>query len=279
MDKIAATDDPDAAETARFVRAAGLNGVEALHATFVRHRYALHAHDTFAIALVERGAATFELECRRHTAPAGSVFVIAPGRPHTGESASSGGYTYKVLYVEPAAAGDRVGVDTARPPAAREVVVEDRMLARRLALVHRLLASDTPALAVDEALAAALVPLQPLLADGPTIRGRARVSHAAVRRARDYLDDRWDQPVALDELAAHAGLSPWRLTRIFRDELGLPPSAYQRGRRVQHAKHELRAGLPPARVAADCGFYDQSHLNRVFKEQTGTTPARYAGIR
>lgn len=75
-------------ERARFLRPAGRPGLEALHATFVRHGYSLHTHETFTIALVERGAASFELDGRRHVAPAGSTFVIPPHRPHTGESAT-----------------------------------------------------------------------------------------------------------------------------------------------------------------------------------------------
>ena len=83
------------------------SGLEALHATFVRHRYALHTHETFTIALVERGAACFDLAGQRHVAPAGRTFVIPPDTPHTGESATPAGYTYKVLYIDPeqAAAG------------------------------------------------------------------------------------------------------------------------------------------------------------------------------
>jgi len=68
-------------ERERFLRPPGRPGVEALHATFVWHRYALHMHETFTIALVERGGAGFELHGQRCIAPAGSTFVIPPHRP------------------------------------------------------------------------------------------------------------------------------------------------------------------------------------------------------
>ncbi|WP_062115044.1 helix-turn-helix domain-containing protein [Aureimonas sp. AU40] len=37
----------------------------------------------------------------------------------------------------------------------------------------------------------------------------------------------------------------------------------------------LRAGEPIAEIAAACSFGDQSHLTRVFKSETGLTPAAY----
>jgi mannose-6-phosphate isomerase-like protein (cupin superfamily) len=85
-------------EEARFLRPSALAGVEALHATFVHHRYAPHVHEALTIAHVVKGAAGFELDGRRQLASAGNVFLIPPGAVHTGESASPGGYSYRVLF-------------------------------------------------------------------------------------------------------------------------------------------------------------------------------------
>jgi AraC-like DNA-binding protein len=78
-------------ESARFIRPGALPGVEALHATFVHHRYAPHIHNDLTIACVDRGAATFDLEDRRYLAPAGTVFLIPPQAVHTGRSATDTG--------------------------------------------------------------------------------------------------------------------------------------------------------------------------------------------
>ena len=56
-------------EQARFFRPAALPGVETLHATFLRHRYTAHVHDSWVIACVDCGAAsvhsTAKSACRR----------------------------------------------------------------------------------------------------------------------------------------------------------------------------------------------------------------------
>lgn len=100
--------------------------------------------------------------------------------------------------------------------------------------------------------------------------------HAAVRRARAHLLERWDQPVSLAELSAVAGLSRFELVRRFGADTGLSPHAFQTQLRVRRARRMLDEGVPPAVVAADCGFADQPHLSRAFKRLVGVSPGRYA---
>jgi transcriptional regulator GlxA family with amidase domain len=142
-------------------------------------------------------------------------------------------------------------------------------------VAHAALEAEPPGLAVDEAVLGAVDALRPHLAPGPGPR-RTRPEHAAVRRARMYLEERWAEPVALAELAAVAGLSRFELARTFRAQVGLPPHAFQLDLRVARARSLLATGEPPAAVAVECGFFDQAHLGRVFKRAVGVPPARYA---
>ncbi len=264
-----------AGEQARFLRPAGQTDLEALHATFIHHRFALHTHRMLTIALVERGAASFELGTRRHVAPAGSVFVIPPEAPHTGESATPGGYTYKVLYVEPERVTAKLDGRTGHPSRAHDVVLQSAGLAMTLGRVHRLLAADATGLAWEEALGVCLARLREVLGTGPPSKSSTQ-RHRAVARARDYLNDHVTERVYLDAVAVHAGISPYHLSRIFHAEMGMPLSAYQRQLRVELAKKELREGVPVVGVAANCGFSDQAHLTRHFKRAVGVSPRAFA---
>jgi len=187
-----------------------------------------------------------------------------------------GGWAYQVLYLDPAVIGDWAEEGKA-PGAARWVVFRDERLRRSLAAAHVALASEPPGLAVDEAVLAAVDALRPHLAPGPGPWSRRTwAEHAAVRRARRHLEERWAEPVPLAELAAVAGLSRFELARTFRAQVGLPPHAFQLDLRVARARELLAGGEPPAAVAAACGFCDQAHLTRVFRRAVGVPPARYA---
>jgi AraC-like DNA-binding protein len=55
----------------------------------------------------------------------------------------------------------------------------------------------------------------------------------------------------------------------------MPPHAYQNVLRVHEAQKLLRIGADIAHTALACGFYDQSHMNRIFRRVLGTTPGRH----
>ncbi|MEU0603233.1 helix-turn-helix domain-containing protein [Streptomyces sp. NPDC006393] len=83
--------------------------------------------------------------------------------------------------------------------------------------------------------------------------------------------------IRVDGLAGEVGWSRKRLWSRFRSQLGLPPKRAVRLVRFDHAAHRLVAGERAARVAADTGYADQSHLHRDVMAYTGATPATVAG--
>lgn len=80
--------------------------------------------------------------------------------------------------------------------------------------------------------------------------------------------------VDIGSLAGELGLSRKHLTSQFREQVGLPPKTLARVLRFSHAVRMLtcddRMGL--AEIAFRCGYYDQAHLNRDFREFAGATP-------
>jgi AraC-like DNA-binding protein len=82
--------------------------------------------------------------------------------------------------------------------------------------------------------------------------------------------------VRVDGLAAELGWSRKRLWSRFRSQLGLPPKRAVKLVRFDYAAHRLVAGDGAARVAADAGYADQSHLHRDVMAFTGVTPVTVA---
>ena len=79
------------------------------------------------------------------------------------------------------------------------------------------------------------------------------------------------------DVARHIGLSQRRFIQVFTEEVGLTPKLFSRVRRFQRTIALARQTTAPdwARLAADCGFFDQSHLIRDFLMFTGLSPADY----
>jgi AraC-like DNA-binding protein len=92
---------------------------------------------------------------------------------------------------------------------------------------------------------------------------------------RDYLRAHVEESVSIESLVRLSGLTEFHLIRAFHREFGLPPHAYHVRLKLARAREMLLGGAPVARTAFACGFADQSHLSRKFKDVYGLTPAAW----
>jgi AraC family transcriptional regulator len=88
-------------------------------------------------------------------------------------------------------------------------------------------------------------------------------------QVEDWLEEEAATRAIADDVARH----PAWLARAYRAWRGEGMGETVRRRRVERATLRLRGSLAPiADVAAECGFCDQSHMNRAFRIVLGRTP-------
>jgi AraC-like DNA-binding protein len=88
--------------------------------------------------------------------------------------------------------------------------------------------------------------------------------------------------IRIGAVAERVYLSRRRLSTLFAAEFGLTPKEAARTMRFTHAVARIGEGvrggaLDLAAVAAECGFADQPHLDREFREFAGTSPSGWIG--
>lgn len=267
-------------DEARLWRVPFLGGLDVLQARYVKQAFARHTHEVFTIGVVWQGAAEFWNRGAEHVAPSGSVMLINPDEVNTGHSFVDDGYVHLVLYPSAeqlrAVARQVMGKRVAVPYFSRSVEVAPD-LARQLTAAHRVLAAPgSSLLARETVLQDALATLITSLGDEKVAPSRVGRERAAVRKVRAYLDEYACEDLSLDDLARLSSLSPFHLTRVFRQEVGLPPHAYQVQTRVRRAQGWITAGWSLTEVALAAGFNDQSAFTNQFKRHVGVTPGQYA---
>ena len=99
--------------------------------------------------------------------------------------------------------------------------------------------------------------------------------HRAVEVIKARLRNHPEHPHRLADLAQLTGLSSCYLLEIFKRDVGVTIGTYLAYQRVAGAKRLLLEGLSISEVALCVGFTDQSHLTRIFKRFTQTTPGRF----
>jgi len=108
-------------------------------------------------------------------------------------------------------------------------------------------------------------------------RGRDGVlPQGRLRAVFEYVEERLDAGLTLEQMAAVARLSVYHFARQFKAATGLPPHQFVIMRRVERAKLLLQGSdLSLAEVALRAGFSDQSQFSRHFKRLVGVTPGRF----
>ena len=77
-------------------------GVQRLAATFDGHAYDPHRHETYSVGLTLHGLQCFRYRGIERASRAGQVVVLHPDETHDGHSGAAGGFTYRMVYLDPA---------------------------------------------------------------------------------------------------------------------------------------------------------------------------------
>lgn len=248
--------------------------VEVFHARFTEHAYPMHVHDVWTLLIVDDGAVRYDLNRREHGTPHDTVTLLPPHVPHNGSPATEHGFRKRVLYLDLTQLDESlIGAAVDGPD------IVDPMLRERLGQLHAALTHRSEGLEAESRLALISerlrAHLRPRAATPSPAGRRPGAARGVAHDLRDLLDERLLDGVTLAEAAKLVHAHPTHLVRAFTSAFGIAPHQYVTSRRITRARRLLLAGHPPAAVASQTGFHDQSHLTRHFRRHVGTTPGRF----
>ncbi|UFH49052.1 helix-turn-helix domain-containing protein [Pseudomonas sp. KNUC1026] len=259
-------------------------GIETLRAHFGEGRaYDPHWHDSYLVGVTEQGIQRFN--CRRtlHDSTPGKTFIVEPGEIHDGDAPHAEGFTYRMLYLEPAwlqqhLAGQFEHAPPGALPGFGDTLQHDPELARAATFAFSALHQNELRIVRQMAVDGLLERLTRHLQWRQRNERDPRLPAVALR-AREVIHAHAFTDLSLEALAQACGVDRYRLTRAFKAAFGLPPHAYLVQLRLALARQRLAAGAEPAELAAQLGFADQSHLGRWFVRAYGMSPGQYRNAR
>jgi AraC-like DNA-binding protein len=255
--------------------------LDVIHGENIHRPVPAHLHEGHAIGITTRGVHRMTQRHATYTIGPFRLVLINPHEVHAADSASEGGWSYRMLYLYDEAirlaSGPIDGRDSGLPRF-KDPVVSDRPLLQSLFALSRLRRERIHSLEFEVRTVEALSHLFQRYTGTSQGPANLRFEPRAAAKVREYLHANYREVIRLDALARLVDLHPRYLIRVFRKAIGVPPYRYLDLVRVAQAQELMGRDIPLADVAAMVGFCDQSHLTRHFRRAIGMTPGQYLAV-
>lgn len=105
------------------------------------------------------------------------------------------------------------------------------------------------------------------------------LSKVKLKQAIEYINTHLSENLSLMAIAAELDMSQFYFCRLFKHSMGMTPHQYLIQQRIERAKQLLKQPkLTIASIAIKCGFANQSHLAKQFRQHTGLTPKQFRRV-
>lgn len=99
-----------------------------------------------------------------------------------------------------------------------------------------------------------------------------------VENAKNYIAQHFDRELSLEEMAKEVGISPYYLSKLFKEAEGVGYIEYVTKLRIDYAKNQLvETEKSIKQICVDAGYQDPNYFSRIFKKWTGKTPTEFRG--
>ena len=99
---------------------------------------------------------------------------------------------------------------------------------------------------------------------------------AGIKILADKITSHPEQGLSIETLAADIFVSKYYLIRKFKSSIGMTPHQFCIQNRIRKSQGMLDEEKTVSRIAAEMGFYDQSHFDKAFQRIVGISPSEYA---
>ncbi|WP_338551878.1 AraC family transcriptional regulator [Paenibacillus sp. KS-LC4] len=260
----------------------------------VSHRKALshnmpasHFHSTYEIFYLMSGKREFFIKDRTMVINEGDVIIISPNILHRTTNTETPQHERLIINIHESNMASANGsyIDTLQPLFEQEYIIIKCSLQDRLSieeLSKRIIEEIQDKKAGFEMYAQTLV-LQLLLVCCRHIRQNSSEPlespspmHERISEVVQYINSHYMQELSLHPLAERFYVSPYYLSRFFKEATGFTFVEYLNSVRIKEAKKLLeQSSMKVNLIARKVGFGSVTHFGRVFKSTTGHKPLFY----
>ncbi|MEO2203363.1 AraC family transcriptional regulator [Paenibacillus pabuli] len=259
----------------------------------VSHRKALshhmpvsHFHSTYEIYVLMSGEREFFIQDRTITILEGDVVIIAPNVLHRTTNAQRPKHERLIINMH----AQYFSVDGSHEEALQPMLNRDYLILKGSLRSRELIEMQTRAIMQEMQergsgfeLYAQTLALQLLIMCCRYFRQQdaeplasPSLMHERISEIVRYINEHYMEELSLHLLADKFYISPYYLSRSFKEATGFAFVEYVNSVRIKEAKQQLeRSNLKVNVIARKVGFGSVTHFGRVFKTVTGHSPLHY----
>ncbi|MBN1501690.1 MAG: helix-turn-helix transcriptional regulator [Spirochaetes bacterium] len=243
------------------------------NSTFSVKSFKEHMHRTFSIGLILGGSAEVSIGDEKFNVSSNDVVVVNPRQKHCCNPVPDSLWSYYMFYINENWFQKKIMEITGATSGNQKLlhkVIRKESLVTKLKLLYKLILSNAAVLEVEEKVYSCiemLVEHQDLI--------NLENSKKNVTEAIEYMNEKIEENLSLEDISMSVNLSPYHFLRIFKNETGITPHKYLINLKIISSYNLLEKGLSSAEISYQLGFTDQSHFIKTFKDFTGITPGQY----
>lgn len=233
-----------------------------------------HVHEEFTITLVQDGKMNAFLDGFSHDFTKSAILTINPDEIHACKTQTTSGYKYNSIYFKKSFL-ENIIENKSKDIYFSKQTLNNIELYKKLSM---LIYAEEHDLVSNLDFECELVEVMKSITYQNTNLNMYvnMTSHdKLVLKAKEYINDNFSSDLSLDDISSALNISKYHFLRLFKQKTHISPHNYLMLRRIEKAKQSLQNGKSIINTAYECGFNDQSHLNRRFKAITGLTPGSY----
>lgn len=98
----------------------------------------------------------------------------------------------------------------------------------------------------------------------------------AIARSISHISENLKEPISIDDMAAHAGMSRTVFHRKFKQATMMSPIQFVKSMRLNNAAMNIAGGMTVNEAAMDVGYISASQFSREFKRMYGQSPRHWS---
>ncbi len=262
----------------QFFKSERLPFVESRYSVDSKYQYEKHFHTTLSIGIIEDGELNYICEGKKYLLKPNQLAIIEPNIIHCCNPAKEQSRTYHMIYVDIKWCEQlqkTLFENVDKFISLNSVHIEDKELFENcLKLSRVLLSKNRFYLEKEELLESFFIKLFSKYCSHK-IDKSIHIKKSEIDKAKEFIKKNCSQNPTLDDIANHAGISKFHLSKLFKKQIHTSIYKYLLNCKINLAKKLLSKGYRSIEVANILGFFDQSHFISTFKKYVAATPNEY----